>query len=368
MTIMKTLTLSLLAGSALVACSKTEQISNDADEVVTKVEAATITKVDGKYIVSAPINSFSDFILVETQMGGVAPRVVDMDTVIADLAGYDAIFIGEAHGHAASHYVQSKIFSGIHTKYTDLALSMEQFERSQQHVVDDYLAGKIGEETLFHDGKAWPHYRSSYRPLVEFAKNNDLPVIASEVPANMVSCVGEEGAAFLDRLEGEPRTWIAEKLHIEDSAYKDKFYAFMEAAAGHSVDDPNESAEDKERKKLYRYSAQVSRDDTMAESIALHMKANPGRKVVHMDGSFHSAGLLGTPERLEMHIPGVKMANVHPIMVDDPKNPTFDAKSVGEGQYLLLIYPVPRRFVQMKNISAFIERTKGAIDENKCDY
>jgi len=368
MKLIKILSLTLLASSALSACSITAHVSNN--EVVAKTEAqpVTITKADGKYTVSAPINSFSDFILVETQMGDVAPRVVDMDTVVADLAGYDAIFIGEAHGHAASHYVQSKIFAGLYAKYPDLALSMEQFERSQQNVVDDYLAGKIGEETLIHDGKAWDHYRSSYRPLVEFAKNNGLPVIAAEVPGNMVSCVGEEGPAFLDRLEGEPRTWIAEKLHTDDGPYKDKFYDFMAAAAGHSVDDPNESAEDKERKKFYRFAAQVSRDDTMAESIALHMKANPGRKVMHIDGSFHSAGLLGTVERLKMHLPDLKAANVHPIMVDDPKNPTFDVKDVGEGQYLLLIYPTPKRFVQMKNISAFIERTKGKIDENRCGY
>lgn len=365
MKLMKTLTLSLLVGSALVACSKAEQISDD--EVVVKSDDVTITKADGQYTVSAPINSFSDFILVETQMGGVAPRVVDMDTVVADLVGYDAIFIGEAHGHAASHYVQSKIFAGLHAKYSDLALSMEQFERSQQNVVDDYLAGKIGEETLIHDGKAWDHYRSSYRPLVEFAKNNGLPVIAAEVPGNMVSCVGEEGPAFLDRLEGEPRTWIASELHLQDGPYKDKFYSFLDATAGHTVEGDMTEAE-KEQKKFYRFAAQVSRDDTMAESIALHMKANPGHKVMHIDGSFHSAGLLGTVERLKMHLPDLKAANVHPIMVDDPKKPTFDAKDVGEGQYLLLIYPTPKRFVQMKNISAFIARTKDAIDDNKCGY
>lgn len=357
MTILKHLACGV-AAICLTACTTT---SMDAPK-------ASVTKVDGRYTVSAPINSFSDFILIETQMGKVAPRVVDMDTVVYDLAGYDAIFIGEAHGHAASHYVQSKIFSGLHGKYSDIALSMEQFERSQQGVVDDYLAGKIGEETLIHDGKAWDHYRSSYRPLVEFAKNNGLAVIAAEVPGNMVSCVGERGPDFLNELKGEPRTWIASELHTEDGPYKDKFYSFMAAAAGHSVDDPNESAEDKARKKFYRFAAQVSRDDTMAESIALHMKANPGRKVMHIDGSFHSAGLLGTVERLKMHIPDLKAANVHPIMVDDPKNPSFDAKDVGEGQYLLLIYPTPKRFIQMKNISAFIKRTKGKIDENRCGY
>ena len=332
------------------------------------MSSAAITKADGQYTVSAPLASFSDFILVETQMGGKAPRIVDMDYLVNDLSKYDAVFVGEAHGHAASHYVQSKIFSGLHSKYSDIALSMEQFERSQQKIVDQYLAGEIGEETLIHDGKAWDHYRSSYRPMVEFAKNNGLAVIAAEVPGNMVSCVGERGPNFLNELSGETRTWIADKLHTEDGPYKEKFYKFMAAATGHSVADPNESEADKERKKFYRFAAQVSRDDTMAMSIYDHMQANPGRKVMHIDGSFHSAGLLGTVERLKIRNPKITAANIHPIMVDDPENPSFDISDVGEGQFLVLIYPTPKRFVKMSNISAFIKRTKGKIDENRCAY
>ncbi len=335
---------------------------------VNNADSVSIVKGESQYTVSTPLPSFSDFILVETQMGDVPPRVVTLDYVVNDLAKYDVVFVGEAHGHAASHYVQSKVFSGLHAKHADIALSMEQFERSQQDVVDQYLAGEIGEETLIHDGKAWDHYRSSYRPLVEFAKNNGLPVIAAEVPGNMVSCVGERGPDFLNELEGEPRTWIADKLHVEDGLYKDKFYKFMAAAAGHSVSDPNESEADKERKKFYRFAAQVSRDDTMAMSIFDHIEANPGRKVMHIDGSFHSAGLLGTVERLLIRNPKLTAANIHPIMVDDPKNPSFDLKDVGEGQFLLLIYPTPKRFVKMSNISAFIKRTKGKIDENRCAY
>ena len=41
---------------------------------------------------------------------------------------------------------------------------------------------------------------------------------------------------------------------------------------------------------------------------------------------------------------------------------------VGEGQYLVLLQPVPKRFVQMKNINAFVAKTRAAIDKNKCAY
>ncbi len=346
----------------LLACSPNAPHQSEGQHL----ESALILNRN-EYTVAQPLFSFSDFLLVETKMGLATPRAVSLEDAIADLSTYDVVFIGEAHGHAANHYVQSRIFAGLYTANPDIALSMEQFERSQQGVLDDYLSGEIGEETLVHDGKAWDHYRQSYRPLVEFAKVKNLPVIAAEIPANLVSCIGESGPKFLDTLAPEPRAWAAHKLHLEDGAYKEKFYGFMDAAAGHAVGG-NMSDADKEKQKFNRYAAQVSRDDTMAESIAQHLAAHPGRKIVHVNGSFHSAGLLGTPERVKARLPDIKMANVHPVLVNDPDNPVFTVDDLGEGQYLLLLYPTPKRFVKMKNINAFIARTKDAIDADKCAY
>lgn len=338
------------------------------NEVATAPAAPAITLVDGKYIMPEEMASFSDFILVETQLGKVSPRIVDMGSMVDDLAQYDVVFVGEAHGHAASHYVQSKVFSGLYKHDNNIALSMEQFERDVQPIVDQYLAGEIGEETLVFEGRAWPHYRSSYRPMVEFARRNGLAVIASEVPTNMVGCVGDEGPAFIERLTGEQKTWIAKELNTQDGPYKDRYFSFLKRAAGHSVDGADMTEEEKAEKRFRRFSAQVSRDDTMAESIDDHIRANPGRKVMHTNGSFHSAAMLGTVERLKMRNPDLKLANIHPIMIDDPKNPSFDASLVGEGQYLLLIYPIPKRFVKMSNINAFIKRTKDKIDDRNCKY
>jgi len=327
-------------------------------------ESAAITMSADTYTVEKPLTDFTDFILVKT---GPSPRIVSMDEAINVLSEYDVVFVGEAHGHAANHIAQSKLFAGLYAKNNNIALSMEQFERPAQSVLDAYLKGDIGEETLVHDGKAWPHYRSSYRPLVEFAKANDLSVIAAEVPANMVSCVGERGPDFLGSLSGDTRGYIADELHLEDGPYKDKFFAFLKAAAGHHVSG-NLSEAEQEKQNFYRYAAQVSRDDTMAESMALHLKENPDRKIIHVNGSFHSAGLLGTPARLEMRVPGITMANVHPVMADDPSRPSFTQSDLAQGEYLLLISPTPKRFVQMKNINAFMARTRGEIDKDKCSY
>lgn len=328
-------------------------------------QKAQIAKTEETYSVDLAIPSFYDYILVRTEGG--EPVVVTEEDMIRDLAQYDVIFMGEAHGHVASHLVQSKVLSGLYAYKQDLSLSMEQFERSQQRIVDAYLNDEIGEEKLIHDGKAWDHYRSSYRSLVEFAKAKDLPVLAAEVPAGMVSCVGEEGPDFLNRIDGEARGWIARKLHLEDGAYKTKYMSFLDKAPGHSVGN-DLSDEEKERQRFYRYAAQVARDDTMAESIADHLKSNPGRTVVHTNGAFHSAGFLGTPERVLIHLPNVELANVHTLSVEDPEAPSFTEADLKEGQYLLLVQAAPKRFRGMAEIDAFVKRTQDAIAEKRCTY
>jgi len=329
---------------------------------------AALTDDAANYSVPGTIPSFSDFLLVETQMGEVTPKIVSMDEAAADLAQYDVVFFGESHGHAANHLAQVQMFQRLYARNPNLTLSMEQFERSAQDIMDQYLAGEIGEQVLRDQGNAWEHYTSSYRPLVEFAKTKGLPVIASEVPGNMVSCVGEEGPAFLDRLSGEPRGWIADTLNLQDGPYKERYLTFLSQAAGHGAGGAGVSEAEIARINDLRFAAQVSRDDTMAESIALHLQENPGRQVMHINGSFHSAALLGTVERLVMRMPEVKVANIHPVIVEDGEAPSFGADMLGEGQYLLLIQPVPKRFVKMENINAFVAKTRQAIDENRCAY
>ena len=59
--------------------------------------------------------------------------------------------------------------------------------------MDDYLADKIGEVTFAEKARAWQGYSMSYRPLVEYAKENKLPVIAANAPEKAIFCIGREG-------------------------------------------------------------------------------------------------------------------------------------------------------------------------------
>jgi len=63
------------------------------------------------------------------------------------------------------------------------------------------------------------------------------------------------------------------------------------------------------------YTAQVLRDETMAESIALHLDQHQKRKVLHLNGKFHSSKFLGTVERLATRKPELKIAVIETVTV-----------------------------------------------------
>jgi uncharacterized iron-regulated protein len=281
------------------------------------------------------------FALMRT--GGGAARIVGVDEAADALKDDDVVFVGELHDHIGNHLAEMALFRALQARAPTLALSMEQFERDVQPVVDDYLAGRVGEDALRKRGRAWSNYAEAYRPLVEYAKDHGLPVIAAEAPTSVVVCVGEKGPEFLSQLAPDKRGWAAADLHLGDGAYKDKFFRFLAEDGAHGDADGKRAQPSAAAQRSY--AAQVTRDDTMAESIFLYVQKHPGRKVFHITGAYHVEGGLGTVERLKARAPGLKVAVVVPVEIEQA-----DALKIGPGDadgadFAILLRERPKDYV-----------------------
>lgn len=316
-----------------------------------------------------PLADLTSFSLVYTNRGLEAPQATTLTQSIDILVDYDVVFIGEMHRHPGNHLAQMQLFRAIHERAPNVSLSMEQFERDVQPVVDDYLAGRIGESLFIDKTRAWGNYRTSYRPLVEYAKEYGLPVIASNAPEKVVRCVGLEGRAFLERMEPDQRLWVADTLSLGAGAYRDKFMGFVQGDAAHGGD-PNADEQDEVKppseNALRSYAAQVTRDDTMAESIARHLVAHPGRKVVHLGGSFHSDSFLGTVKRVKTRRPEAKIAVISPHTVKSGQDISLDDESLASGTFVLLIRELPEAYASDDEMRAAIKRLMGTREERIC--
>ncbi|MDX7757884.1 ChaN family lipoprotein [Aeromonas hydrophila] len=245
---------------------------------------------------TAPVNDAGT--LYHYQLKATQGNDLTLEQALARVADADIVLVGELHTHPAVHLLQARMLAGLAADGRPLVLSMEQFSRADQPVLDAYLAGRIGEAALIRDGNAWPNYQSDYRPLVEFAKAHHLPVIAANAPKPLVSCVGQEGPAWLEQLPTSRRSQLARTLTLGDDPYRQKFMASLH----HGDADSN----------ARRFAAQTSWDDTMAESMVDYLSNHPGQRIMHIAGNFHVEGGLGLASRIASRNPDLKVALVVP--------------------------------------------------------
>ena len=62
---------------------------------------------------------------------------------------------------------------------------------------------------VLQDARPWPNYDTDYRPMVEVAKQEGLPVICANAPRRYVSLAGRSGREALEQLPQEARQWLA---------------------------------------------------------------------------------------------------------------------------------------------------------------
>ncbi len=272
-----------------------------------------------------------------------------------ELSDRDVVFIGELHSHSASHYLQIQVLAAMFQNNSNLILSMEQFERDKQAVVDKYLGDKIGEQTLIAQGNAWPNYASDYRPLIEFAKARQIPVIAANAPKALVRCIAQKGPDVVDRLPEQQRAYLADDLTQSSTAYQAKFRRVM-AGSGtwHGQPKPKHKPKshgshghghgERNGKLSNSFYAQLARDNTMAESIAKALDTHPNHQVVAINGAFHSDGRLGTVDALKRLKPNVSITVLSPYewSADAPDL----AAAAKQGDYIYTIQTMPKRYVQ----------------------
>jgi uncharacterized iron-regulated protein len=238
---------------------------------------------------------------------GAAGEPLSWPGAVARLAGADVTYLGEFHDDPASHRLEVAVLEELAAK-SDLALSLEMFETDVQGLLDAYLAGTVSEAEFLAGSRPWPNYRTDYRPLVEFAKARGIPVVASNVPRRLASLVAKGGLAALGNLPDSEKRWA----HIPASCPADAYWEEFRNVSSHPGMPPDA---------VWKwYEAQCLKDETMARSIALAMGR---RRVLHVNGAFHSDKALGTPMRVGLWRPGASsvVATVRPVPAAPPALP-----------------------------------------------
>jgi uncharacterized iron-regulated protein len=141
-------------------------------------------------------------------------QLISVDKIVADMTNANILFFGEEHNDSAGHYLEAEIFKALQKQFGDnMALSLEMFETDNQLALNEYLQGKIPEDRFSKDVRLWSNYKD-YRPMIEYAKQNHIDVIAANPPRRYVSMVSRRGMRSLDSLSKDAKKFLPPFLTI----------------------------------------------------------------------------------------------------------------------------------------------------------
>jgi uncharacterized iron-regulated protein len=222
---------------------------------------------------------------------------VSIGAMMEKLKEVQVVFIGEKHDDPLAHEWELYIWTALASE--DRCLALEMFETDVQDQLDLYLAGEITLEELLESSRPWSNYLEDYHPMVSYAAENGIPVIAANVPRHFASAVARNGWQGLDN-EGDPD--IFESITVDSSSglYRHRFLETMDVLMGEMSSMPMDP--------MNMYRAQLLKDAVMASSIE-------GISCLFVCGSFHSDYRSGIPDQLES---GVSFLTVSVIGENEP--------------------------------------------------
>lgn len=252
---------------------------------------------------------------------------VKFEQILEQIGKSNVVFLGEQHDDAVAHALQMQIFKASFEKYgasRKAVLSLEMFERDVQTIVNEYLKNQISETHFLAASRPWANYKTDYRPLIEFAKEKNLEVVAANAPRRYVNMVTRLGRGSLDSLSTEAKRWLAPLPYGEASeAYAEKFNKLMGAT----------NASDNRTNPML--ASQSLWDATMAYSIAEKLKADGNALIFHLNGSFHTENRLGTIEHLLKYQPNAKIT-VITMRYEENYNNFDKTKHANAGDFVIL--------------------------------
>ena len=231
---------------------------------------------------------------------------VQYHELLKDACRSDIVFFGELHDNPICHWLELELAMDLFSsRGGNLVLGGEMFDTDNSIIIDEYLAGLISESYFESQCRLWPNYDTDYKPLLEFARENKIPFIATNIPRRYAGVVLEKGFEGLAELSDRAKEYFPPmpvRFDPDLESYRRITGLF------------NESGEHPVCELLPR--AQAVKDATMAWSILRNW--SQGKTFLHLNGTYHTDNFEGIGWYLRLDKPDLKILTLSSVITDDP--------------------------------------------------
>jgi len=268
-------------------------------------------------------------------------KEISLNDIAEDMKNYNVLFFGEEHNDSVTHFLEKSMLELLYAKYNnELALSMEMFDRDVQPIMNEYLKDYIRERSFVKDARAWSNYRD-YRPMVEFAQAKGMDVVCANAPTRYTNLAGRKGQQVLMDLPKESKNYFAPLPY--DTATGGYYEKLMGVSHG-PADTSKSKAPVMQMGGFNMVTAQSLWDATMAYSISEYWRKNKSKKIMQVNGKFHSDEGFAVVAQLHNYSPKAKTLIISTS--SDESFPKIDwSKYKTDGDYIIITDPhVPKTF------------------------
>ncbi len=250
-------------------------------------------------------------------------KTVKYKKLLKDALEADIILFGEHHNNPISHWMQLELTRDLHAEAgSNLVLGAEMFETDNQMLLDEYLSGTIRQKNFEDEAKLWNNYKTDYKPLVEFARENQLPFIASNIPRRYASVVHKSGFEGLNDLSDQVKVLLPQ-LPIAYDPELPGYKAMIEMMGGMGSGHANPNLP----------KAQAIKDATMAHFILKNF--NRGNLFIHFNGAYHSNNYEGIYWYLKLANPDLNILTI--TTVEQDQTDELSEENIGVADYTICV-------------------------------
>ncbi|UFH54010.1 ChaN family lipoprotein [Spirosoma sp. KNUC1025] len=245
----------------------------------------------------------------------------------------DVVLFGELHNNPICHWLELRLTKDLQAeKKGNLVLGAEMFETDNQTALSDYVQGRTTGKELADQARLWPNFNTDYKPIADFAREQRIPFVATNVPRRYARQVSRQGLASLDTLSAEAKGQIVPlplTVDLTLPGYQAMIKMMSESSHGGNTGSSPANPHGANTDMTANFArAQAIKDATMAYFILQNLK--PGQTMLHFNGDYHSKNFEGIVWYLRKQRPDLKIVTLSSVEIPDPDHPARENQHLAD--------------------------------------